>query len=154
MYTHHRDPLPCATVKVPHFYFATFQGRANTHARLIYPFFSVPVCTTGLVTVICPSPPLFGLFIFFSSPWSRDISPASAILLPIYHQIENTKFSARPPGDSKWTRVRRQSVNGRRAHGELGGKSTPSRHGPRTVRPPPTLSRHTGDAESSSFRTP
>ena len=75
--TLHRDPLPCATVKVPHFYFATFQGRANTHAAiagLIYLFFSVPVFTTGLVTVICPSPPLFGLFVFFSSPWSRDIS--------------------------------------------------------------------------------
>ena len=37
-------------------------------------FFSVPVFTTGLVTVICPSPPLFGLFVFFSPPWSRDIS--------------------------------------------------------------------------------
>ena len=44
-------------------------------------------------------------------------------------------------------------ANGRRAHGELGGRSTPSRHGPRTLRPPPTLSCHTGDAESSSFRT-
>ena len=28
----HRDPLPCATVKVPPFYLATFQGRANTQA--------------------------------------------------------------------------------------------------------------------------
>jgi len=36
MYTCHWDPLPCATVKVPHFYLSTFQGRANTHARLIY----------------------------------------------------------------------------------------------------------------------
>jgi len=70
----HRDPLPCATVKVPPFYLATFQGRANTQAGWIYLFFSVPVFTTGLVTVICPSPHLFGLFVFFSSPWSRDIS--------------------------------------------------------------------------------
>jgi len=74
MYTCHWDPLPCATVKVPHFYLATFQGRANTHARLIYLSCSVPVFTTGFVTVICPSPPLFGLFVFFSSPWSRDVS--------------------------------------------------------------------------------
>jgi len=37
-------------------------------------FFSVRVFTTGLVTIICPSSPLFGLFVFFSSPWSRDIS--------------------------------------------------------------------------------
>jgi len=66
--------LPCATVKVPHFYLSTFQVRANTHAGLIHLFFSVPVFTTGLVTVICPSPPLFRLFVFFSSPWSRDIS--------------------------------------------------------------------------------
>jgi len=36
-------------------------------------FSSVPVFTTCL-TVICPSPSLFGLFVFFSSPWSRDIS--------------------------------------------------------------------------------
>jgi len=36
----------------------------------------------------------------------------------------------------------------------LVGRSSPSRLGPRTVRPPPTLSRHTGDAESSSRRTP
>jgi len=70
----HWDPLPCATVKVPPFYLATFQGRANTQAGWIYLFFSVPVFTTGLVTVICPSPLLFGLFVFFSSPWSRDIS--------------------------------------------------------------------------------
>ena len=55
---------------------------------------------------------------------------------------------------SKWRRVRRPLANGRRAHGELGGRRPQSRHGPRTVRPPPTLSRHTGDAESSSFRTP
>ena len=72
----HRDPLLCTTVKVPHFYLATFQGRANTHAGLIYLFFSVPVFTTGLVTVICPCPPLFGLFVFFSSSWSRDIFPS------------------------------------------------------------------------------
>ena len=65
-----RDPLPCA--KVPHFYFATFQGKA--HAGLVYLFFSVPVFTAGLVTVMCPSPPLFGLFVFFSSHWSRNIS--------------------------------------------------------------------------------
>ena len=37
-------------------------------------FFSVPVFSTGLLTVICPSSPLFGLFVIFSSPWSRDIS--------------------------------------------------------------------------------
>jgi len=39
-------------------------------------------------------------------------------------------------------------------HGELGGRSNPPRPGPPTVRPPPTLSRHTGVAESSSRRTP
>jgi len=70
----HRDPLTCAMVKVSPFYLSTFQARANTQAGWIYLFFSVPVFTTGLVTVICPSPPLFGLFILFSSPWSRDIS--------------------------------------------------------------------------------
>jgi len=72
--SYHRDPLPCATVKVPPFYLSTFQGRANTHAGWIYVFFSVPVFTTGPVTVSCPSPPLLALFVFFSSPWSRDIS--------------------------------------------------------------------------------
>ena len=70
----HRDPLPCSTVKLPHFYLYTLQVIANTQAGWIYLFFSVSVFTTGLVTVICPSPPLFGLFIFLSSPWSRDIS--------------------------------------------------------------------------------
>jgi len=38
--------------------------------------------------------------------------------------------------------------------GTLGERRPPSRHGPRIVRPPPTLSRYTGDMESSSFRTP
>ena len=70
----HRDHVPCATVKVPPLYLATFQGSANTQTGWIYLFFGVPVFTTGLVTVICPSPPFFGLFVFFSSPWSRDIS--------------------------------------------------------------------------------
>jgi len=56
------------------FLFIHFPCEANTQAGWNHLFFSVPVFTTGLVTVICLHPPHFGVFAFFSSPWSRVIS--------------------------------------------------------------------------------
>ena len=47
---------------------ATFQGKANTQAGLIFVFFSVSVFTTGLVTDIYPPSPVLGVFLISFSP--------------------------------------------------------------------------------------
>jgi len=83
------------------FLFDHFSGKRKYRDWMKFPFFSVPVFPTGLVTVTCLPPPLFFEFLLFFPHPGRGLCPVMSgfttqtCLLKHVHSVDESAFS--PP---------------------------------------------------------